>query len=230
MQVAEGVWLVDDLRSSHVYVLRSNDGAVVVDTSMRGSHDKIEQTLHQAGYTFEDVCAIVITHAHVDHIGSLPELQRLTQASVYAAAGEIPPIEGRAPLPHPPGIYGQLFRAATSLLRPAPVAVGCTLRPGPSLPFLPDWHVVPTPGHTPDHISLYQAELQLLIAGDALANFGGLRSSPLPFTSDMRTARKSVAQLAGLPLRSIVFGHGEPMLNEALLNINLASLARSQRS
>jgi glyoxylase-like metal-dependent hydrolase (beta-lactamase superfamily II) len=230
MQVADGVWLVDDLRSSHVYLLQASDGVVVVDTSMRGSHDTIERTLHQVGYTFEDVCAILITHAHVDHIGSLPELQRLTQAPIYAAAGEIPSIEGRAPLPHPPGVYGQLFRAATSPLRPAPVAVQHTLQAGPSLPFLPNWHVIPTPGHTPDHISLYQSQLQLLITGDALTNFGGLRGSPLPFTSNMRTARKSVAQLAGLPVRSMVFGHGQPILDEASLNVQLASLARSLRS
>ncbi len=229
MQVAEGVWLVDHLRSSHVYILEASDGAVIVDSSMRGSHEKIEQTLHQAGYTFEDVVAIVITHAHVDHIGSLPELHQFTQAPVHASVGEIPPIEGRAPLPHPPGIYGQLFRAATSTLRPAPVVVQHTLHAGPSLPFLPHWHVVPTPGHTPDHISLYHAQLQFLIAGDALANFSGLRTSPLPFTSDMPTARKSVAQLAGLPLRNIVFGHGQPMLNDDSLNTQLATLAHTQR-
>jgi glyoxylase-like metal-dependent hydrolase (beta-lactamase superfamily II) len=230
MQLADNLWLVDNLRASNVYIIGGVDGAAIVDSGTRGSAAAILAELRRAGFDPAQVRALIVTHAHVDHIGSLPELYSATGAPIYAPSGETAAIQGLAPLPHPPGIYGQLFGVATSFLRPVPVQVTHTLNPGPNLPMLPGWHVVSTSGHTLDHISLYQPANQLLIAGDALANLGGLRISPWPFTSDMRRARASVALLAGVPLRSIVFGHGTPLLEQADLNTQVIALAQRSRS
>lgn len=229
MQLTDGLWLVDDVQASNVYIIRAADGAVIVDSGIRGSTAAILQELGRAGYDPAQVRALIVTHAHVDHIGSLPELRQATGAPIYAPAGEVAAMEGQAPLPHPPGLYGQLFAAATSFMRPVPVTVEHALRAGPSIEALPGWQVVPTAGHTPDHISLYDPDCQLLIAGDALANLGGLRLSPWPFTSDMRRARASAALLAGVPLRSIVFGHGAPLLEDASLHAQLTALAQRSR-
>lgn len=230
MQLADGIWLVDGLSASSVVLVAVPDGLVIVDSGIRGSAPPILDAVRQIGYRPQDVRLLAVTHAHVDHIGSLPELQQATGAPIAAAAGEAAAIEGRAPLPHPPGLLGLLFQTATGPMRPAPLPVQQQLQPGAPISTMPGWRTVGTPGHTPDHLSFYHPDHAFLIVGDAIANLGGLRRSPRVFTSNMRQAKATVALLAGLPLRSIAFGHGAPILNEERLPDQIAALARRERS
>ena len=230
MQLADGIWLVDGINASSVVLVAVPDGLVIVDSGIRGSHGPILDAVRQIGYRPQEVRLLAVTHAHVDHIGSLRELQQTTGAPIAAAAGEAAAIEGRAPLPHPPGLLGLVFRAATGAMRPAPCPVQQILQPGAMIPDMPGWRTIGTPGHTPDHLSFYYADRAFLIVGDAIANLAGLRRSPWVFTSNMRQAKATIALLAGLPLRSMAFGHGAPILDDARLQDQLAALARRERS
>ncbi len=98
--------------------------------------------------------------------------------------------------------------------------------------------VVHTPGHTPGHISLLHKERRLLIMGDAMQNRKHkLDSPPALFTPDMQNAQRSIWKLAkkhGDDFEVVVFGHGEPILqnggkrikgyvSQALLHRDLSS-------
>lgn len=230
MQLADGIWMVDHISAANVFILAAQNGAVIVDSGVRHSEAAILDTLRDAGFAPADVQLLLATHAHMDHIGSLPELQRATGAPIAASPGEAHAIEGHVPLPHPPGLHGLLLHGVSSLLRPQPLAVQYRLQPGASIPQLPGWHVVRTPGHTLDHISLYHPAQEWLIAGDAVAHFGAIRRSPWLFTSNMPLARASVALLAGLRLRNIAFGHGPAIIDDPSVMEQLAAVARADRS
>jgi glyoxylase-like metal-dependent hydrolase (beta-lactamase superfamily II) len=81
--------------------------------------------------------------------------------------------------------------------------------------------VVATPGHTAGHICVFDPESGVLVAGDALTNAGALNGSNPQFTEDPAAAAESVRALAALPVRTVLFGHGEPLESGAA-----AALAR----
>ena len=72
--------------------------------------------------------------------------------------------------------------------------------------------LIPTPGHTLGHISVYDPAGSLLVAGDAMVNGeSGVEGSPPQYTADMSMANASVRKLAALSYESLVFGHGDPI-------------------
>lgn len=78
-----------------------------------------------------------------------------------------------------------------------------------------------TPGHTPDHISVYIPEIQTLLAGDAA-------EWPFPMTAeaaDLATMRDSLAQLAALRPRRALYCHAPTLCGPTLLEVNQAYFA-----
>ena len=82
MQVSEGVHRVEGVRVSNIYVVETDDGLVVVDTGIPGNARHILQCVERLAWRPSDVRQIVLTHWHVDHVGSAFELKRLTGATV----------------------------------------------------------------------------------------------------------------------------------------------------
>ena len=76
--------------------------------------------------------------------------------------------------------------------------------------------MVETPGHTPGHLAVFDADSRVLVAGDAISNtINGLQGPMSEFTGDMRTAEESVRKLAALEPEVILFGHGPPVQRDA---------------
>lgn len=179
-------------------LLRDEQDVILVDTGIPGQLEVIRAALERESIALEDVTKIIITHQDLDHIGGLPELVAALGERVEVFAHELtkPIIAGEKPL------------LKRGILVPAS-KVDVTLQDGDVLPYCGGLRVIFTPGHTPDHISLYHESSKTLITGDALTSEDGVLMPPNPsFTPDMETALKSVAKLIDLDIETVITYHG----------------------
>jgi len=215
--VVPGVWRVPLAGGTvNAYILAEDDGLTLVDCGYPGSGETILRSLNDMGHSAHDIRRLVITHADIDHMGSLAELRRRTGAEVLAHALEHDVIAGRKRRQWGRGPEGRLFAFAYQvLLRTGRISlqattVDGTLNDGQS--WGGSWQVVHTPGHTPGHIALYEPGQRALITGDALGQRRGALRGPKPmYAADIREAVASVRKLAELRPETLLFGHRPPL-------------------
>lgn len=182
----------------HAALLWDENDTVLVDAGIAGQLEVIRAALDLEDIPLESLTKIVITHQDRDHIGSLPELVDALGDSVQVLAHEL----------SRPYIMGEKALTKSGTFA-TPSRVDVLLRDGDVLPIAGGVRVIFTPGHTPDHISLYHIPSRTLISGDALTSANGVLMPPNPaFTPDYPEALRSVARLAELDIGKVIAYHG----------------------
>lgn len=195
---------------------------LLVDTGMPHQRVRVERALR--GQSPE---RIVLTHAHVDHAGTVAALSAKFGAEVRCgaadladlAAGISPPLAlGRPLVPLQRAVVRYRGLRANALDDGEEVGHGFV--------------AIATRGHTPGHHSLWRESDRVLIAGDALFGYStrlrtGVFAPPKIDQPEPTSVLLSIQRLAELRPNVIAFGHGPPCTQDAAHQ--LAALAATMR-
>ncbi|MGE5704039.1 MAG: MBL fold metallo-hydrolase [Clostridia bacterium] len=205
---------------------------VLIDTGMPQSTTDILTAAEDRFGAGNRPKAILLTHGHFDHVGAVIELANHWDVPVFAHEEEFPYLTGKSDYPEPdPTVEGGLIAKLSPLFPNEAINVGDHLQRLPSdgsIPDMPGWRWLHTPGHSPGHVSFFREKDRALIAGDAfitvkqdslfkvITQAQEMNGPPRYFTTDWQAARESVRKLAALHPSVAVTGHGLPMSGERL--------------
>ncbi len=209
------------------HLVREDDGFTLIDTGMSGSAKGILAAAEKLGLPIR---RIALTHAHVDHVGSLDALAALLpEVEIAMSARDARFLTGDKRLdagePQAPlrGGYPECSTVPTRFLKEGD-RVGSL-------------EVIATPGHTPGHLSFFDSRDGTLIAGDAFSTRAGVTTAgtfrllfpfPAMATWHKPTGLESARKLAALNPAQLAVGHGNVI--EAPLKAMQAAIDEAQRN
>ncbi|GAA2253611.1 MBL fold metallo-hydrolase [Streptomyces ruber] len=224
VRVADNVYLVSGSNTNWV-IVRDGDSATLIDTGYPGDHDRLLASLAAVGVRPEAVTAVLVTHAHIDHIGAAERLRTAHGVPVLMHEAEVP--HARRDFQDQVSVGQILARAWRPGVLPWAVhalRAGGTTQvpvteprpfPAPGALDLPGGPVpVHTPGHTRGHCAYHLPGSGILVSGDALvtahptSRVDGPQLLPGMFHTDRARTLDSLGVLAGIDADVLLPGHG----------------------
>ncbi|MFB8774359.1 MBL fold metallo-hydrolase [Streptomyces broussonetiae] len=222
--VADGTYLVHGSNTNWV-IITEGDAITLIDTGYPGDRALLLDSLAQVGGSPESVAAVLVTHAHNDHLGSAEHLRAAHGTPVYLHEAEVP--HARRDFLHQvtvgqvmanswrPGVLPWAVHALRSGgTRHVPVTAPEPF-PAPGPLDLPGHPVpVPTPGHTLGHCAFHLPGAGAVVSGDALvsghatARTTGPQLLPDMFHHERARAVASLAAFEDLDAGTLLPGHG----------------------
>ncbi|MER5432531.1 MBL fold metallo-hydrolase [Streptomyces sp. NPDC002588] len=224
-QVGDGTYLVHGSNTNWV-ILTEGDAVTLIDTGYPGDRQQVLDSLAAVGSSPQAVAAVLITHAHNDHLGSAEHLRSTYGTPVYLHEAEVPHAR-REFLQQVtvgkilkniwrPGVLPWMLHVLrsdgaaqypVSTPEAFPVAAGPLDLPGRPVP-------VHTPGHTDGHTVFHLPQTGMVVSGDALVSghptsrLQGPQLLPDMFHHERSRAVASLELIEALDADVLLPGHG----------------------
>jgi hydroxyacylglutathione hydrolase len=206
---------------ANVYLIANGGQSILVDAGNKGAASKILEELRQSGLEPEDVKLIILTHTHYDHVGSLKEIQEVTQAKILVHESEAENLSrGYGGFPRGTMLLGKLVsfigrNLARGSGRFEAVRPDTTISERFDLePYGMDGYVLPTPGHSPGSVCVI-VDGETAIVGDTLFGISRRTAFP-PFADDVDELLRSWKRLIETGCQRFLPGHGGVISLETL--------------
>jgi glyoxylase-like metal-dependent hydrolase (beta-lactamase superfamily II) len=239
--VADGVHRIEDANTNW-YLIEDDGRLTIVDTGVPKSWESLHAALTQLGQRPENVEAVVLTHAHYDHVGFAEKARTELGVPVYVHENDAPLVRHpwrfdfeRLPLiyfvtqPQALPIVAEFAR--TRAFFPPPVKEVVRYESSGTLPVPGSPHIVFTPGHTLGHCALHLPDRDVVIAGDALVMLDPYTARRGPCLvaraalADSERNLRTLDALAATGARIVLTGHGEPWTGGAEAAVERARAA-----
>jgi glyoxylase-like metal-dependent hydrolase (beta-lactamase superfamily II) len=220
---APGIHRVEDAYTNW-YIVEDGDRLTIVDAGVPTSWSSLQQALREIGRTTDDIAAVVLTHAHFDHVGFAERARSELGVPVYVHENDAPltrhPWRYDHERPRSPYFATQVkaFPIVAALVRTRaffPKAIKEVSRYEQGILVVPGQpRMIFCPGHTLGHCALHLPDRDVLIAGDALVMLDPYTAREGPClvaraaTADTERNLRSLDALAETGARTVLTGHG----------------------
>ena len=207
---------------ANIYLIETNDGYILVDTGMPFLAKQLDGVLEDAGVDPQSVQLIVLTHGHLDHLGSVAYAQQITGAKVLchrSLADRLVNSKAEPAVAHTKNLGKRLMNGLSRLLKYQGLEPDIQIDDEYDLSeYGIAGKIIHTPGHSASSVSIVLDNGEALI-GDMVRDEGVGEIGLGAFYEDKQLLLESLEQVVDLAPERIYLSHGSTIDNATLKSV-----------